>query len=97
VAAEPCATFPARFQEAAAKGRHDLVFVSQVFYTSAGTSGPLEALAAAVPDSETFIVIDGYHGFVVCLVAGAPERGYSEAGVERPRRRLLAKLSRRGV
>jgi kynureninase len=64
VAAEPCATFPARFQEAAAKGGHDLVFVSQVFYTSAATSGPLEALAAAVPDGETFIVIDGYHGFM---------------------------------
>jgi kynureninase len=64
IAAEPCATFPARFQEAAAKGGHDLVFVSQVFYTSAATSGPLEALADAVPDGETFIVIDGYHGFM---------------------------------
>jgi kynureninase len=64
IAAEPCATFPARFQEAAAKGGYDLVFVSQVFYTSAATSGPVEALAAAVPDGETFIVIDGYHGFM---------------------------------
>jgi len=34
VAAEPCATFPGRFQEAAANGRLDLVFLSQVFYTS---------------------------------------------------------------
>jgi kynureninase len=64
VAAEPCATFPARFQEAAAKGGYELVFASQVFYTSAATSGPVEALAAAVPDGETFIVIDGYHGFM---------------------------------
>ena len=66
VPAEPCATFPTRFQKAAAKGGHDLVFVSQVFYTSAATSGSVEALAAAVPDSETFIVVDGYHGFMAC-------------------------------
>jgi selenocysteine lyase/cysteine desulfurase len=64
VAAEPSATFPARFQEAAAKGGYDLVFVSQVFYTSGATCGPLEDLVAAVPDSETFVVIDGYHGFM---------------------------------
>jgi kynureninase len=64
VAAEPSATFPARFQEAAAKGGYDLVFVSQVFFTSSATSGPVEDLVAAVPDSETFVVIDGYHGFM---------------------------------
>jgi len=64
VPAEPCATFPARFQEAAAKGGHDLVFVSQVFYTSSATCGPVEDLAAAVPDDETLVVIDGYHGFM---------------------------------
>jgi kynureninase len=64
VAAEPSATFPVRFQEAAAKGGYDLVFVSQVFFTSSATSGPIEDLAAAVPDSETFVVIDGYHGFM---------------------------------
>ena len=64
VAAEPSATFPARFQEAAAKGKYDLVFVSQVFYTSSATSGPIEEIAAAVPDSETFVVVDGYHGFM---------------------------------
>ena len=39
VPAEPCATLPARFQEAAAKGGYDLVFVSQVFFTSGATSG----------------------------------------------------------
>jgi len=64
VAAEPAATFSARFQEAADKGGYDLVFVSQVFFTSSATSGPVEDLAAAVPDSETFVVIDGYHGFM---------------------------------
>jgi selenocysteine lyase/cysteine desulfurase len=64
LAAEPCATLTARFQEAAAKGGYDLVFVSQVFFTSGATSGPVEDLAAAVPDDGTFVVIDGYHGFM---------------------------------
>jgi selenocysteine lyase/cysteine desulfurase len=64
VAAEPCATLPMRFQEAAAKGGYDLVFVSQVFYASGATSGSVEDLAAAVPDEGTFVVIDGYHGFM---------------------------------
>ena len=62
--AEPYATFPARFQEAAAKGGHDLVFVSEVFFTSGATSGPIDAIAAAVPDPATFVVIDGYHAFM---------------------------------
>jgi kynureninase len=64
VPAEPCETFALRFQEAAAQGGHDLVFVSQVFFTSGATCGDVAALAAAVPDGETFIVIDGYHGFM---------------------------------
>jgi kynureninase len=64
VPAEPCETFPARFQEAAAKGGYDLIFVSQVFFTSGATSGQFEELAAAVPDDEAFVVIDGYHGFM---------------------------------
>jgi selenocysteine lyase/cysteine desulfurase len=64
VAAEPCATLPMRLQEAAAKDGYDLVFVSQVFYASGATSGSIEDLAAAVPDDETFVVIDGYHGFM---------------------------------
>jgi selenocysteine lyase/cysteine desulfurase len=62
--AEPCATLPMRFQEAAAKGGYDLVFVSQVFYASGATSGSIEDLAAAVPNDGTFVVIDGYHGFM---------------------------------
>jgi selenocysteine lyase/cysteine desulfurase len=64
VGVEPFATFPARFAEAAGRGGHDLVYVSQVFYNSAATAGSLAALAAAVPDPETVIVIDGYHGYM---------------------------------
>jgi selenocysteine lyase/cysteine desulfurase len=64
IPAEPHQSFAARFAEAAGKGRYDLVFVSQVFFTSGATSGPVEAIAAAVPDGEAFVVIDGYHGFM---------------------------------
>jgi kynureninase len=64
VPAEPYETFAARFRDAAAKGGCDLVFVSQVFFTSGATCGDIESLVAAVPDSETFIVIDGYHGYI---------------------------------
>jgi selenocysteine lyase/cysteine desulfurase len=38
--------------------------VSQVFYASGATSGSIEDLAAAVPGDGTFVVIDGYHGFM---------------------------------
>ena len=64
VPAEPYESFAARFRDAAAKGGHDLVFVSQVFFTSGATCGDIESLVAAVPDRETFVVIDGYHGYM---------------------------------
>jgi kynureninase len=64
VPAEPCRSFPARFREAAAKGGYDLVFVSQVFFTTAATCGNVEDLVSAIADSDNFVVIDGYHGFM---------------------------------
>jgi selenocysteine lyase/cysteine desulfurase len=64
VAVEPFASFADRFREAAQKGGHDLVFLSQIFFTSGATCGDLDAIVAAVPDDRTAIVIDGYHGFM---------------------------------
>ena len=64
VAAEPFASFAERFAAAARRGGHDLVFVSQVFFNSAGVSGPLDTIVGAVPDPRTLIAIDGYHGFM---------------------------------
>jgi kynureninase len=64
IPAEPFASFPDRFAAAARRGGHDLVFVSQVFFNSAATSGPLAAIVAAVADPHTLVVIDGYHGFM---------------------------------
>jgi selenocysteine lyase/cysteine desulfurase len=63
VTTEPFETFPERFAAAARNG-HDLVFVSQVFFNSGATAGDLAALVAAVPNHDTLIVIDGYHGFM---------------------------------
>jgi kynureninase len=61
---EPLETFPERLRAAAAKGGHDMVFVSQVLFNSGGACGDLKALAEAVPDDKTLLVIDGYHGFM---------------------------------
>jgi kynureninase len=64
ISAEPFDTFAERFHAACAKGGHDLVFVSQVFFTSSATSGNLKTLVEVVPSPDTFVVIDGYHGFM---------------------------------
>ncbi|MCA9728133.1 MAG: aminotransferase class V-fold PLP-dependent enzyme [Candidatus Eisenbacteria bacterium] len=59
----PFETFEARFLEAARSGRFDLVYLSQVFFDSGFVCQRLEELARATPDA-TWIVIDGYHGFM---------------------------------
>lgn len=64
VPAEPFETFPERLAERASAGGHDLVFVSQVFFSSGAIGPDIAALVAAVPDPQTFVVIDGYHGFM---------------------------------
>jgi kynureninase len=64
IAVEPFATFPDRFAAAAAAGGHDLVFVSHVMFDSGYVVPDLTALVAAVPDDGTFVVVDGYHGFM---------------------------------
>jgi selenocysteine lyase/cysteine desulfurase len=61
---EPFNDFAERFAGAAAAGGHDLVYLSQVFFNSGFALGDLSALVAAVPDPETFVVVDGYHGFL---------------------------------
>jgi selenocysteine lyase/cysteine desulfurase len=64
VPAEPFATFPERFADAAAGGGHDLVYLSQVFFNSAYVVPDLAGLVAAVPDQDSLVVIDGYHAFM---------------------------------
>ncbi len=60
----PYETFVERFTSAAARGGHDLVFVSHVFFDTSFRAEPLSALVEAVPDDAAFVVIDGYHGFM---------------------------------
>jgi len=64
IAVEPIFTFPERFHQAAERGGHDLIFVSHVFYNSGATCGDLQNLVQSAPAHETFIAIDGYHGFM---------------------------------
>ena len=64
VASAPLDSFVARFAEAAARGEHDLVFVSHVLFDSALVIEDLSAVVGAVANAETFIVIDAYHGFM---------------------------------
>src|SRR5262249_40525607 len=81
-AAEPFASFAERFATAARRGGHDLVFVSQVFFNSAGACGSLDAIAAAVRDPQTLVAFDGYHGFMALptALAGHADRAFYLAG-----------------
>ena len=64
ISAEPFETFAERFRAACERGGYDLVFVSQVFFTSSATSGDLKMLIETVPSRDTLVAIDGYHGFM---------------------------------
>tara|TARA_R110002096_G_scaffold51236_1_gene134001 strand:- start:16626 stop:17804 length:1179 start_codon:yes stop_codon:yes gene_type:complete len=63
IPAEPHASFPERFQAAAANGGHDLVVFSHVFFDSGYVVPDLQAIVDAVPDDDTWVLIDGYHAF----------------------------------
>jgi kynureninase len=82
VATEPFDTFAARFRDAAAGSRWDLVYVSQVFYNSGFAITDLPALVHAVRDPETLVVVDGYHGFlaVPTSLRAIEERAFYLAG-----------------
>jgi kynureninase len=64
VPVEPFETFAERFTAEARSGSHDLVYLSQVFFDSGFVVPGLDRIVSAVPDPTTFVVIDGYHGFM---------------------------------
>lgn len=64
LAVEPFADFPARFRAAIEATRFDLVFFSHVFFDSGFAVSDFPALIGSVRDPETFVVLDGYHGFM---------------------------------
>ncbi|MEM7479818.1 MAG: aminotransferase [Acidobacteriota bacterium] len=82
VAVAPFETFQQRFAAAIAAGGHDLVYFSQVFYNSAFAVPDPAALVEAIPDPETFVVIDGYHGFMALPtdLSAIEERAFYTAG-----------------
>ena len=81
-ATEPFDTFEARFSEAAAKGGYDLVFFSHVLFDSGFVVANPHAIVAAVPNDETFVVVDGYHAFMALPVdfAASAKRAFYLAG-----------------
>ena len=65
VAAEPFDTFPARFAAAAARRRAPPRLPVATSSSTPATSCPTwRRLVAAVPDADTLVMIDGYHGFM---------------------------------
>ena len=82
VPTEPFADFEERFGNAAARGGHNLIYFSQVFFDSGFAVRDLERIVRAVPHRETFVVIDGYHGFMAVPTTLAPiaDRAFYLAG-----------------
>lgn len=84
VPAEPFADFAQRFAERAAEGGHDIVLFSQVLFNSgfALSGEEMARIVSAVPSRESFIVIDGYHGFMAVPtdLSGLAERVFYMSG-----------------
>lgn len=64
VPTEPLTSFAERFRDAAADGGHDLVFISQVLFDSGFAVDDPSVIVRAVPETEAFVVLDGYHAFM---------------------------------
>ena len=75
IAVEPIATVAERLQAGAARGGHDLVFFSQVFFNSGYALPDPGAIVRAVPERETIVVVDGYHGFLALATDFGPISG----------------------
>ncbi len=61
---EPFVSFSQRFCDMLAQHDYDLVFVSHVFFDSGFFWPHIHNAVDAVRNSETFFVVDGYHGFM---------------------------------
>ncbi|MBX9911270.1 MAG: aminotransferase [Beijerinckiaceae bacterium] len=82
VAAEPFATLQERLAAAISRGGQDLIFISQVLFSSGATTGDLAALVCAVPSRETLVAIDGYHGYLALPtdLSGVADRAFYMSG-----------------
>jgi selenocysteine lyase/cysteine desulfurase len=74
--------FAMRFEERAAGGEHDLIFVSQVMFESGLVVDRLAELAALARPEGPWVVIDGYHGFMAIEtdLSGVADRIFYLAG-----------------
>ncbi|WP_218311776.1 aminotransferase class V-fold PLP-dependent enzyme [Alteromonas antoniana] len=64
VAAQPFASFTDRFIAAIDDGQYDVVFLSHVFFNSGFVVKDINRIVEAVADSDTIVIIDGYHHFM---------------------------------
>lgn len=64
VVAQPFDSFTDRFINAIQSARYDVIFISHVFFNSGFVVSDIERIVEAVEDSDTLIVIDGYHHFM---------------------------------
>lgn len=60
----PFADFTERLIQKIESKNYDMIFLSQVFFNSGLVVADLERIVAAVKNSNTLIIIDGYHGFM---------------------------------
>jgi selenocysteine lyase/cysteine desulfurase len=81
VPTEPFDNFPQRFAAAATHG-HDMVFFCHVFFNSSYAITDISALIDVIPNPETLVVIDGYHGFMArpTDLSGVQHRAFYMAG-----------------
>ena len=73
VAVEPAGDFTARFVDAARKGGHDLILVSQILFGSGRRFDGADELATLARPDGPWVVIDGYHAFMAIERPFAPE------------------------
>lgn len=64
VATDPFDNFLERFKKAITDNNPNLVFVSHVFFNSGMILKDIEDLVSSITNSNTMIVVDGYHGFM---------------------------------
>lgn len=64
VQVNPFDNFEERFIEKIKNNTYDMIFFSHVFFNSGMAIKNIQAIVNAVEDSQTMIIIDGYHGFM---------------------------------
>jgi selenocysteine lyase/cysteine desulfurase len=64
ITTHPFDDFEARFIKKIQENHYDMIFLSHVFFNSGMVVRNLEKIVTAVTETNTMIVIDGYHGFM---------------------------------